>query len=286
MGPPARGLDAVRKCPRMGGVPGAGAGAGAEPRRVRSHRRASGVRCPATSAGAVCVAWAIVPLCARAGCDTQPSARGREGPPERGLAATGGCRAELHRRRPRCGAGKRSAVVDAATVACRSAREQRAGARWCGVRPSKRPSAQHSIAVCTSGMRSAAPDARKGWGRAGCGVLPLMQRRGTTRGHRAGPQCGERTSVRGQGEVSGGRAWPPASAARAPRSLARESLRVATVNVGASCATAGTEQSGVRVPFRGQRDAVSVAGYLIGRMSASVRQGRAARRVRRWAGRG
>jgi hypothetical protein len=195
------------------------------------------VRPRATSARAVCVAWAIVPRCARAGCDAQPSARGREG----AAGARAGCcwwvpgLDELHNCRPRCGAGKRSAVVDTATVACRSAREQRAGDRWCGVRPSKRPSAQHSIAVCTSGMRSAAPDAREGWGRAGCGVLPLMQRRGTMRGHFAGPQCGGRTSVWGQGEVNGWRAWPPASAARATRSLARESLRVATVNVGAKC---------------------------------------------------
>ena len=71
------GCGRASECRRMGEV--LGAAVGAEPRRVRSHRRASGVRCPATSARAVCVAWAIVPRCARAGCDTQPSAREREG---------------------------------------------------------------------------------------------------------------------------------------------------------------------------------------------------------------
>ena len=126
MGPPARGLDAASECPPMGEV--LGAAAGAEPRRVRSHRRASGVRSPATSARAVCVAWAIVPRCARAGCDAQQSAREREG----AAGVRAGCCGwvpgldALHNRRPRCWAGKRSAAGDAATVACRSAREQHA----------------------------------------------------------------------------------------------------------------------------------------------------------------
>ena len=120
------GCGRASECRRMGEV--LGAAVGAEPRRVRSHRRASGVRCPATSARAVCVAWAIVPRCARAGCDTQPSAREREG----AAGARAGCCGwvpgldALHNRRPRCWAGKRSAAGDAATVACRSAREQHA----------------------------------------------------------------------------------------------------------------------------------------------------------------
>ena len=278
------GCGRASECRRMGEV--LGAAVGAEPRRVRSHRRASGVRCPATSERAVCVAWAIVPRCARAGCDTQPSAREREG----AAGARAGC----------CGWVAQSSAQVRGREAERGGRRGNCGVSQCaraaccaivGAGCSPRSGRRRSILSQCARAGFGAQNPARAWDgatgtRARCGMLPLLQRRGTMQGHCAGPECGGRTLVWGQGEVSGWRAWPTASAARATRPLAREPLRVTTDNAGA--------ESRARPLVRGKASADTISraagcsfsgGYLIWRKSASVRQSRAARRSRLVAGR-